>query len=96
MKNEEKNMSGFIVLDIGAVFETTDPAAFQRQLDTITVAGGGDCPEMSVGAIYKAIDVCLPHSYIYVFTDASAKDYNLTDSVIALNQRKQSEVSLYS
>ena len=78
---------------MGEVFETTDPDAFQRALDNITVGGGDDCPEMCIGAIYKAIDVCLPHSYIYVFADASAKDYNLTDSVKALNQQKQSEVS---
>ena len=82
-----------LILDIGQVFETTVPDAFQLELDNITVSGGGDCPEMCIGAIYKAIDVCLPHSYIYVFTDASAKDYNLTDAVKALNQNKQSEVS---
>lgn len=78
--------------DEGDVFETTDPDAFQRELDKITVDGGGDCPELCIGAIYKAIDACLPHSYIYVFTDASAKDYNLKDSVKALNQQKQSQV----
>ena len=82
-----------MVLDVGEVFETTDPDAFQRELDNITVDGGGDCLEMCIGAICKAIDVCLPHSYIYVFTDASAKDDYLTDSVKALNQQKQSKVS---
>jgi len=71
---------------------TTNSKKFQALIDDISVSGGGDCPEMSVGAIKKALEVARPNSFFYVFTDAAAKDHHLQDEVLALIQRLQAQV----
>ncbi|KAK0404397.1 hypothetical protein QR680_017438 [Steinernema hermaphroditum] len=78
--------------EVDPPFVSSDPIAFQAELGRVHVNGGGDCPEMTLGGIKKALEVSLPASYIYVFTDALSKDYHLEDQVVGLIQQKQSSV----
>uniref|UniRef100_A0A1I8F0W4 Ig-like domain-containing protein n=2 Tax=Wuchereria bancrofti TaxID=6293 RepID=A0A1I8F0W4_WUCBA len=97
LKQREKLIYNYIYVPfhdprVGPVFSTTDPRTFQRHLNSVHVVGGGDCPEMTLTGIQMALEASLPASFIYVFTDARAKDYHLEEQIINLIQEKQSSV----
>lgn len=85
----------FLSAAIGPVTVTADHGVFRESMENITAFGGGDCPEVTVAAVKKALQLSLPNSYIYVFTDASAKDYRLQNEVLSMIQRKKSQVRNY-
>lgn len=78
---------------MGPAFETEDPMKFLQALNEIYVRGGKDCPEMSVTAIKQALQLSLPGSVIYVFTDAEAKDHRVLPDVIQLIREKEIRVN---
>ncbi|XP_026323130.1 hemicentin-1-like [Hyposmocoma kahamanoa] len=71
---------------------TKNLAGFKNALDFINVYGGGDCPEMCMTGIKKALIESRPRSLLYIFTDASAKDYEKYEEIKDLAQRKLSQI----
>lgn len=77
---------------MGPVTETSNPKVILEKINQVVISGGDDCPEMGMTAVIQALKVVKPNSYIYVFTDASVKDWHLVDIALELIQRKQSQV----
>lgn len=84
-----------MVVENGPVTVTTDPKQFQKEIGSISVYGGLDCPEHSLTALLEALKLARPLSYFYVFTDARPNDEHLLTNITSLIQFKQAQVSLY-
>lgn len=50
---------------------------------------------MAMKGIELGLQNSLPLSYLYVFTDATAKDYNKFEQIKSIAQKKQSQVNYY-
>lgn len=77
-------------------FVTTNPAELIAEINKIAVYGGGDCPELALHGLQNALDHALPNSLGFIFTDASAKDYDLYNEVAQAIQKKQARVYVLS
>ncbi|XP_022823576.1 hemicentin-2-like isoform X1 [Spodoptera litura] len=51
-----------------------------------------DCAESAMEGIGLALRISMPHSYLYVFTDASAKDYARFEEIKSLSQKMGSQI----
>ncbi|XP_063147331.1 von Willebrand factor A domain-containing protein 7-like [Candoia aspera] len=67
--------------DVGPVHKTQKVDVFESYISSLSVNGGGDCPEMSLSGLKLALEESLPRSQIYSFTDAGAKDEFLKDDI---------------
>lgn len=65
-------------------------------LNRVTVNGGDECPENALSAIEKGLEISHPNSFIFVFTDAYAKDDSKITSVQNLCESTSSKVILKS
>ncbi|KHJ41250.1 immunoglobulin domain protein [Trichuris suis] len=97
LSQSERQVSNYVLVpfhdpDVGPAIVSDDVFYLRAKMDEIDVQGGGDCPEMTLTGIKLALENSLPTSFIYVFTDARAKDYHLLDQVLSIVQEKQSQV----
>ncbi|KAG5284545.1 hypothetical protein AALO_G00027850 [Alosa alosa] len=77
----------------GPFFKTTVAGEFQTRINSLTADGGGDEPEMSLSALQLALTSTPPHSEIFLFTDASAKDTSLKSTDLVLIEKTKSTVN---
>lgn len=71
---------------------TTNQHELLAVLDKLELWGGGDCPELALGGILGALTHALPKSFVYIFTDAIAKDFALDTEALSFIQKKQATV----
>ncbi|CAJ1052976.1 von Willebrand factor A domain-containing protein 7 [Xyrichtys novacula] len=81
--------------DFGPMIRTSDPNKMKSEISKLTAKGGGDLPEMCLSGLQLALTGAPASSHIYVFTDATAKDIALKDTIIALIRTTKSTVSFF-
>ncbi|KAM8773368.1 von Willebrand factor A domain-containing protein 7-like [Acanthopagrus schlegelii] len=81
--------------DFGPVIRTTDPDEMKREISKLEASGGGDAPEMCLSGLHLALTHAPSSSHIYVFTDATAKDIDLKDTINALTRTTKSTVMFF-
>uniref|UniRef100_A0A3B5AIB1 von Willebrand factor A domain-containing protein 7-like n=1 Tax=Stegastes partitus TaxID=144197 RepID=A0A3B5AIB1_9TELE len=79
----------------GPMIRTTDPDKMKSEISKLTASGGGDHPEMCLSGLQLALTGAPSSSHIYVFTDATAKDISLKDTIVALIRSTKSTVSFF-
>uniref|UniRef100_A0A8D0H1J1 von Willebrand factor A domain containing 7 n=1 Tax=Sphenodon punctatus TaxID=8508 RepID=A0A8D0H1J1_SPHPU len=79
--------------DFGPAYKTSNSEEFLQHLNSISPLAGGDEPEMCLSALQLALLNSPPLSEIFVFTDASAKDRHLKNSVKALIEERRCKVT---
>jgi hypothetical protein len=77
---------------VGPVFVTSDPDEFRQAIAAIVVSGGGDFAELAISGLILALQASRPRSTIYLFTDATAKDFNRFPEALTLIFEKRIQV----
>ncbi|XP_044307633.1 von Willebrand factor A domain-containing protein 7-like [Varanus komodoensis] len=79
--------------EVGPVMKTDNVHTFATYIDGLIVAGGGDCPEMSLTGQKLALEESLPRSKIFGFTDDLPKDEHLENEIKRISDTKRSSIS---
>lgn len=79
--------------DVGSAFVTGDADAFVGAVNGLSAGGGGDCPELSMTGLLRAVAASQSDSNLYLFTDASSKDASVVGNVIAVAKAKQIKIN---
>jgi hypothetical protein len=77
---------------VGPFTVTDDPDVFKSALSSLFASAGGDCPELAMSAAYYALSDSDEGGDLFIFTDASAKDFGLIGAVSALAVTKDIQV----
>ncbi len=78
---------------VGTPFVTQDPKTLLAAVNSLSVGGGGDCPELSMTGTLRAVEASLPNSNLFVFTDATSKDGSLSSQVATKAGAKNTKVN---
>ncbi|XP_074519703.1 von Willebrand factor A domain-containing protein 7-like [Halichoeres trimaculatus] len=81
--------------DFGPLTRTSDPEKMKSEISKLTAKGGDDEPEMCLSGLQVALAGAPDSSEIFVFTDATAKDYDLKDAIVALIRTTKSRVYFF-
>ena len=80
---------------VGPVSSSSSQVDFGAALDVLKAEGGGDCPELALTGISKALEQLPEGGHLFVVTDASAKDASLVGEVISLARGKRIKVFFF-
>lgn len=94
--HEDNLIFNYILLSFShnteSFFLTSHMYELLKALDGIRMNDARDCSENLLNKIFAALEKALPNPYIYIFTDATARDFELEREIISLVQQKVATV----
>ncbi len=77
---------------VGPTTATNDANQFKAGINSLFASGGGDCPELSMTGMLRAVAASDERGTVFMFTDASSKDASLAGAVASLAADKRVKV----
>lgn len=77
---------------VGPTTATINPNQFKAAINSLGVFGGGDCPELSMTGMLRAVSASEDRGTVFMFTDASSKDGGVAGAVASLAAQKKVKV----
>ena len=73
-------------------FVTTDPAAFEAAIRSLSASGRGDCPQMAGAGLFEAISAASSDGSLFLFTNGDARDPAMLKEAVELAAQKDIQV----